>query len=119
EAWHWTLRLLTEPAQIIGFISLEKGDDSNRGFWIGQPWQGMGLMSEACVWANDYWFDVLQFPVLRVAKAVVNEASRRISMKQGMRMVALGEQDYVCGRLPSEVWEITAEEWREWKARRS
>jgi hypothetical protein len=32
-------------------------------------------------------------------------------------MVGLIEKDYVCGRLPSEVWEITAEEWRAWKAR--
>jgi len=118
EAWHWTLRLLTEPSRLIGFITLVKDEETNRGFWTGLPWQGMGLMSEACAWANDYWFDALWFPVLRVAKAVVNEPSRRISMKQGMRMVSVGERDYVCGRLPSEIWEITAEEWRAWKARR-
>lgn len=29
-----------------------------------------------------------------------------------MRVVAVGERDYVGGRLPTEVWEITAEEWR-------
>jgi hypothetical protein len=32
-----------------------------------------------------------------------------------MRLVGIGEKDYVCGRLASETWEITAEEWREWK----
>ena len=26
-------------------------------------------MSEACAWANDFWFESLGFPVLRVAKA--------------------------------------------------
>jgi RimJ/RimL family protein N-acetyltransferase len=72
-------------------------------------------MSEACEWANDYWFDTLGFPVLRVSKAVSNIASRRISEKQGMRKVGEIEKDYVSGRLPSEVWEITAEEWRAWK----
>ena len=56
-------------------------------------------------------------PVLRVAKAAGNLASRRISEKQGMRLVGTGERDYVSGRLPSEMWEITAEEWREWKTR--
>ncbi len=55
--------------------------------------------------------------VLRVAKAAGNLASRRISEKQGMRLVGTGERDYVSGRLPSEIWEITAEEWREWKKR--
>jgi len=61
---------------------------------------------------TDYWFDVLGFEVLRAPKAVVNTASRRISEKTGMRMVGVEDRDYVSGRLPSEVWEITAEEWR-------
>jgi RimJ/RimL family protein N-acetyltransferase len=117
EAWHWTLRLRTEPSQMIGVISLVNGDDTNRGFWLGAPWQGQGLMSEAAAWVNDYWFDTLGFPVLRVAKAIANTASRRISEKQGMRMVGVEDRDYVSGRLPSERWEITAEEWRAWKNR--
>jgi RimJ/RimL family protein N-acetyltransferase len=74
-------------------------------------------MSEACTWANDFWFETLGFPVLRVAKAAANAASMRISEKQGMRLVGLVGKDYVSGRLPAEVWEITAEEWRAWKAR--
>ena len=28
-----------------------------------------------------------------------------------MRLVATEDCDYVSGRLPSEIWEITAEEW--------
>ncbi len=116
-AWHWTLRLTAEPDRVIGLISLVKGEADNRGFWLGVPWQGQGLMSEACVWANDYWFETLGFPVLRVAKAAANAASRRISERQGMRLAGAIEKDYVSGRLPSEVWEITAEEWRAWKKR--
>jgi RimJ/RimL family protein N-acetyltransferase len=84
---------------------------------MGLDWQGQGLMGEACVWANDRWFDGLGFPVLRVSKAVGNLASRRISEKHGMRLVGTEVKDYVCGRLLSEKWEITAEEWRAWKAR--
>ena len=117
EAWHWSIRLRSTPAQMIGAISLMAGEEDNRGFWLGLPWQGHGLMSEACVWVNDYWFETLGFSVMRVPKAAANLASRRISEKQGMRLVGLKEKDYVCGRLPSEIWEITAEEWREWKAR--
>ncbi len=117
EEWHWTLRLRSAPEQIIGFLSLVKGEKDNRGFWLDTAWQGQGLMSEACAWANDYWFDVLGFSVLRVAKAAANTASRRISERQGMRLVGVIEKDYVSGQLASEVWEITAEEWRAWKAR--
>ncbi len=114
EEWHWTLRLKTHPTEVIGGISLTKGEN-NRGFWMGLPWQRQGLMSEACDVVTDYWFDVLKFPVLRVPKAVLNTASRRISQKQGMRVIAHEDRDYVAGRFPSEIWEINAEEWRAYR----
>jgi [ribosomal protein S5]-alanine N-acetyltransferase len=113
--WTWTLRLKSKPEQLIGAIDLRRGDEDNRGFWIGVDWQGQGLMSEACVWVNDYWFDTLGFRLMRVAKAAANTASRRISEKQGMRLIGTKEKDYLCGRLPTEVWEITAKEWKAWK----
>jgi RimJ/RimL family protein N-acetyltransferase len=116
DEWIWTLRLKSEPERVIGVLNLRRGSHDNRGFWLGLPWQGKGLMSEACAWANDFWFESLGFPVLRVAKARDNTTSRRISEKEGMRLVAVEERDYVCGRLPSEIWEITAEEWHAWKA---
>jgi ribosomal-protein-alanine N-acetyltransferase len=111
EEWHWTLRLKSNPAGLIGSISLMTGEEHNRGFWVGLPWQGQGLISEACEVVTDYWFDTLRFSVLRVPKAIANAASRRISQKQGMRIVAMEEREYVSGRLPSEIWEISVDEW--------
>jgi ribosomal-protein-alanine N-acetyltransferase len=75
-------------------------------------------MTEACDVVTDYWFEVLRQPVLRVPKAIANEASRRISVQQGMRIVSREERDYVSGRLPSGTWEITVEEWRRRKQER-
>jgi RimJ/RimL family protein N-acetyltransferase len=112
EEWYWTLRLKTEPDQLIGIISLSRKENENRGFWLGLHWQGYGLMTEAVVAVTNYWFDVLGFPVLRAPKAVVNAGSRRISERTGMRVVATGNREYVSGVLPTEIWEITAEEWR-------
>jgi ribosomal-protein-alanine N-acetyltransferase len=112
EAWHWTLRLQSNPDQIIGSIDLRKKENDNRGFWLGLSWQRQGLMTEACEAVTDFWFNTLNFPVLRAPKAIPNVASRRISEKQGMRLVATEDRDYVSGRFPSEIWEITAEEWR-------
>lgn len=111
DEWHWTLRLKTEPDRLIGSIALIKGEHHNRGFWLGLPWQGQGLMSEACETVTDFWFNTLKFPVLRAPKAIANTASRRISEKTGMRLIATEEHDYVCGRMATEIWEITAEEW--------
>lgn len=119
EAWHWTLRQANRPDEVIGCLHLRRGEESNRGFWLGLQWQGQGLMSEACIWANDFWFEEMGFAVLRVAKARDNLTSRRISEKQGMRLAGVEEREYVSGRLASEIWEITAEEWRDWKATRT
>jgi len=109
EAWHWTLRLKASPAAMIGSISLMKNEKNNRGFWLALPYHRQGLMTEACQAATDYWFGELKSPLLRTSKAVANTASRRISEKSGMRMVSTTEHDYVSGRLPSEIWEVTAE----------
>lgn len=117
DEWHWTLRLKSKPEQIIGCISLMKGDHQNRGFWLGLPWRGQGLMSEACDAVTDYWFEELRYLVLRAPKAVGNTASRRISVRQGMRLIAIEERQFVSGMLAAEIWEITAEEWRAYKQR--
>lgn len=117
DQWHWTLRLRNNPTALIGSISLMSDQRDHRGFWLGLPWQGQGLMSEACAVATDYWFDTLKFPVLRTSKAIANVASRRISEKQGMRMVGTEQREYVSGRLPSETWEVTAEEWHAFRRR--
>lgn len=117
EEWHWTLRLKSAPGQIIGAIGLMLGE-IHRGFWLAEAWQGQGLMTEAVIVANDYWFDVLGQTTLRTSKAIANGASRRISEKMGMTVVATGESDYVGGRLPSETWEISADEWKAWRSGR-
>lgn len=109
--WYWTIRLKSAPEAIVGLISVVHVSEENRGFWLDPKWQGQRIMTEACDAVTDFWFEVLKFPVLRAPKAIANEASRRISIRQGMRLVETCERDYVSGRLPSEVWEITAEEW--------
>ena len=119
EEWHWTLRLKSAPDQIIGAIGLFDNAANNRGFWLGVPWQRQGLMFEAVTAVTDFWFNDLGFPVLRVPKAIANRGSRRISEMNGMRVVAVEEKDYVSGRLPTEIWEITAEEWRRHRAMKS
>ena len=117
EEWHWTLRLKTDPERLIGSIGSIKNGPINRGFWLGLPWHGQGLMSEGCEAVTDFWFNTLKFLVLRAPKAVANIPSRRISERSGMRLVATEEHEYVSGRLPTEIWEITAEEWNTRRSR--
>lgn len=111
EAWNWTLRLKSDPARIIGGIELRKNERDNRGFWLHPEFHRQGFMTEAADTITAFWFNVLQFPLLRTSKAVANVASRRISEKQGMRIIGHAEREYISGRQPAEIWEITSAEW--------
>src|SRR5579859_4064020 len=57
EEWHWSLRLKTDPEQLIGGIGVCAKEDNNRGFWLGLPWQRQGLMTEATEAVTGYWFN--------------------------------------------------------------
>lgn len=116
--WTWSLRPKSTPEELIGLIGLYDKAEANRGFWLAPECQGKGLMSEAVEVVTDFWFVTLGRPLMRIPKAAPNLASRRISEKTGMRLVAKGEKEYVSGRLPTEVWEITREEWLAQKASR-
>jgi RimJ/RimL family protein N-acetyltransferase len=111
DRWSWSLRLKSAPEKMIGSISLQRNEENNRGFWIVPEHQRQGLMTEACEAVTDFWFNTLKFPVLRVPKAVPNTGSRRISQKQGMRVIRTEERNFVSGRYMAEIWEITANEW--------
>ncbi len=83
-----------------------------RDIALPAQWQGQGLMSEASRVVAHYWFEVLERPLMRVPKAAANLASRRISEREGMRLIRSEERTFVSGRLPCDLWEITREEWR-------
>ena len=109
--WHWTLRLKSAPGLHIGTILLAEQADDNRGFWLGLPWQGRGLMSEALIAVTDFWFGALGRTTLRTKKASGNMASIRLSEKTGMRKTGTQMHHFVSGELPAEIWEINADEW--------
>jgi [ribosomal protein S5]-alanine N-acetyltransferase len=118
DEFYWMLRLKDDPQQkIIGCIHVVLNAEDNRGFWIAREWQGRGLMTEAVAEVTRFWFEDLKRTVLRVKKARDNAASRAISLRQGMRRIAETEGDYVSGRLPTELWELTAEDWRKMRSK--
>ncbi|WP_246302283.1 GNAT family N-acetyltransferase [Achromobacter anxifer] len=112
EQWHWSIRTRAQPDSLIGIVSLMDDETgNNRGFWLDPAHHGRGYMTEASDAATAYWFEALGKPLLRAPKAIANTASRRISERSGMRLVATEERGFVSGRMPAEIWEITREEW--------
>jgi RimJ/RimL family protein N-acetyltransferase len=110
-AWFWTIRNREIPDKVMGLICLYDEEDNNRGFWLAPEYQGQGYMREASIAATDYWFNVLNKPVLRAPKAALNSRSQRISVTSGMRLIKTVKKEYVSGLLDSELWEITRDEW--------
>ncbi|KPZ00497.1 GNAT family N-acetyltransferase [Pseudomonas syringae] len=112
EEWHWSIRLCGEQDHLIGAACMMDEPDNNRGFWLSPPYQGLGLMSEVCVAIDRFWFETLKRPVLRVAKSALNEASCRLSRREGMRLVTVQEAQFVCGTTQEQIWELTRQEWQ-------
>lgn len=116
KGWYWTIRRREEASVLIGVICLMDTPDNHRGFWLVPEWQGLGFMTEACYAVTDYWFNVLQKPLLRTPKAALNLRSVAISAKSGMRCIRTEKKRYVSGEHLSELWEVTREEWQRFRA---
>lgn len=111
-AWHWSIRRREEPDVLIGEITLQDVPGRNRGFWIVPEWHGQGFASEAADAVTRFWFETLGKQVLQVPKAADNIASRRISERQGMRVVDRFKGKLVGGEHDFELWELRREEWQ-------
>ncbi|MHB9806869.1 GNAT family N-acetyltransferase [Pantoea ananatis] len=116
KGWFWTIRRRDAETVLIGVISLKDTPDNHRGFWLVPEWQGQGYMTEASNAVTDYGFNVLNKPVLRTPKAAANVRSVAISVKSGMRLVRTETQRYVSGEHDAELWEVTRDEWRKFRA---
>ena len=109
--WHWMIALTSDPTRKIGSISLYKQPGNNRGFWLSPQWQGQGYIREACTVVNAYWFETLHQAAMQVPKASENDASRKVSVREGMRLVDTQPGSFVSGRMQKEIWEMTRDEW--------
>jgi RimJ/RimL family protein N-acetyltransferase len=56
--WQWSIRRKAAQGWLIGIVHLIEHPGDNRGFWLDPHWQGQGLMSEACIAATDFCFEV-------------------------------------------------------------
>ena len=97
QEWHWMIRTRAQPECSIGSISLYDRPGNQRGFWLAPPYQGHGYRRKACNAVNAYWFDTLSRPVMQVLKTIANDASRKVSQSEGMRMIRTREGDFISG----------------------
>lgn len=121
ERWDWGLFLKENPDELIGCIGLWRvGVPEHRGFWLGRPFWGRGLMTEAVAPVQDFAFDERGFSILVLSNALGNTKSRRIKEKAGAVLVGVRPAKFVDPNLTqAETWELTAEAWRSRRGARS
>lgn len=89
---------------------------ANLGYWMGQPYAGKGLMTEAVGVLVPFVFDTLNLHRLHAACIPSNDASRRVLEKNGFREEGFAEnylqidgkwRDHVLFGLTRERYETT------------
>lgn len=109
----WAITLKNDPAsQLIGTIELTFATPyDQRSFWLAQEWQGLGFMTEATFFVNDYALPGLGMPDLLFTSADANTASNRLKELSGAVPIQHGEYDFHAGRLPITRWQLTDRAW--------
>jgi len=107
----------TKPDELIGCVDLwREPRPENRGFWLGRPFWGQGLMTEAVGPVTEYAFSELGFDVLYFSNALGNLASRRVKEKSGATLLGIRPASFVSSEFTeAELWELKKEKWMESK----
>lgn len=112
EVHVWVLVERAGSDEAIGVMELrrEPALGGHRGFWLGEPWWGRGLMTEATWAVQDWAFAEGGYDELILCNAVSNGRSRRIKEKSGAVKIDEVEMPHHHATR-AERWRLTAEAW--------
>jgi 8-oxo-dGTP diphosphatase len=88
--------VITHPDGLIGVVGVSRrdegdpGGDFEIGYWLGEPWWGQGLMTEAVGRVVDFTRAALGLDRLRSDYFADNPASGRVQKKCGFRITGGG-----------------------------
>jgi len=93
---HWPFAIETKRAGLVGAIRLSKTDSGSMelGYWIGEPYWGKGIASEAARVLVEFAFDILDLDHLTSGHFKDNPASGRVLTKRGFQKT--GEEKRFC-----------------------
>ncbi len=106
------------PGQgLIGQVGFHQGPDGPIiGYWLGQPFWGRGIMTEAVIASLDWFFDASSAPSVYSGVFHFNAASLAIQTKLGFTQT--GRSTLLCLARGAEVEHIDTQLTRSvWKAR--
>ncbi len=114
DRWSWGIFLSEDPTELIGCVELMRNTNpSNRGFWLGKKFWGIGYMTEAVFPVMNFAFDALGFKKLLFTNASGNIRSSRIKEKTGAKFLGRGPAKYANPNYTEqELWELSKEDWK-------
>lgn len=104
--------------ELAGVIGLHYIDRNNRktsiGYWLGEPFQGLGLMTKSCKACIDYVFQELKLNRVEIRCAVENQKSRAIPERLGfVNEGTIREAEWLYDHFVDHiVYGMIASEWR-------
>jgi RimJ/RimL family protein N-acetyltransferase len=104
---------IAESGAFVGCAGLNgTGRGLELGYWIGEPFWGLGYATEAAHALVDLAFRATEIQVLHVACRVINGASRRVIHKCGFQYAGQGMMDSIAaGRTPVERYTLDRKTW--------
>jgi RimJ/RimL family protein N-acetyltransferase len=99
------------PDEVIGAVGAKAGHRPGMptiGYWLGRPYWGRGLATEALRALVDTVFERSDAPAITAEVRVVNPASRHVLEKCGFRHDGAGFMDFPArgGRLPVDLFTL-------------
>ena len=110
--------LIRQFGNLVGVISLNWVDWSNRsfglGYWVSQSSSGQGIVTKACSRLIDHCFDDLMLHRSVIEVAVENYPSRKVAEGLGMRLEGVSkDREWLYDHYTdSSLYAITAPEWK-------
>ncbi|MGG4041278.1 GNAT family N-acetyltransferase [Bacillus smithii] len=104
--------------QLAGIIGLHFIDWSNKktsiGYWLGEPFQGRGLMTKACIAMIHHIFNDLHLNRVEIRCAVLNSKSRAIPERLGFSQEGtIREAEWLYDHFVDHiVYSLLAREWK-------
>jgi len=114
----FVLYIIRQLGDLVGVISLNWVDWSNRsfglGYWVSQSSTGQGIMTKACSRLMDHCFDDLKLHRSVIEAAVENFPSRAVAERLGMRVEGISkDREWLYDHfVDGSLYAITAPEWK-------
>ena len=114
----FTFYIIRQFGNLVGVISLNWVDWSNRsfglGYWVSQSSTGKGIITKSCSRLIDHCFDDLKLHRSVIEAAVENYPSRAVAERLGMRIEGISkDREWLYDHFTdSSLYAITAPEWK-------